>query len=82
MKTAISMPNALYKRAESTALDMGISRNQLFSAAVEEYLNRHNGDLVAKKLNAVYEKLPVEEVTHVLDSNLDSLRRFTKNDTW
>jgi metal-responsive CopG/Arc/MetJ family transcriptional regulator len=41
MKTAISLPDALYREADRTAKQMGIPRSRLFAQAVEEFLNRH-----------------------------------------
>jgi metal-responsive CopG/Arc/MetJ family transcriptional regulator len=40
MKTAISLPDILYEKAEKTALYMGIPRSKLFSMAVEEFIEK------------------------------------------
>jgi hypothetical protein len=50
--------------------------------ALEDYIVRHNGDIVTKKLNEVYEKINQDEFTKDLDAGLESLRTLTKNDTW
>ena len=95
MKTAISLSDALFEKAEKTAEYMGITRSKLFSNALEEYIVRHNGDMITQKLNEVYEKInpvytaeaesrgsPPDEFERDLDIGIESLRELTKNDTW
>ena len=82
MKTAISLSDTLYKKAEQTARDLGIPRSQLYTRALEEYISRHNGEMITKKLNEVYEKINTDEFTADLNAGIESLREFTKNDTW
>jgi metal-responsive CopG/Arc/MetJ family transcriptional regulator len=56
MKTAISVRDDLFKRAEKFSRHKKISRSRLFSEAVEEYLDRQEiGDITAN-LNEVYSK--------------------------
>lgn len=54
MKTAISVRDPLFKRAEKFAKDVKISRSQLFSQAVEEYLDKRESSDLAANLNEVY----------------------------
>jgi metal-responsive CopG/Arc/MetJ family transcriptional regulator len=82
MKTAISLSDTLFEKAEKTAHYMGISRSRLFAMALEDYIVRHNGDMITKKLNEVYEKIDANEFSRELDVGLESLRNLTKNDTW
>jgi hypothetical protein len=42
MKTAISLPDALYLDAEKTAKSLGIPGSQLFALALEEFISHHN----------------------------------------
>lgn len=53
MKTAISLPDALFERAESAAARAGISRSQFYARALAEFLSRHTADEVTATLNAV-----------------------------
>ena len=82
MKTAISLSNALFEKAEKTAQYMGITRSKLFVNALEEYIIRHNGDIITQKLNEVYNKINPDEFVRDLDIGIESLRDLTKNDTW
>jgi predicted transcriptional regulator len=38
MKTAISIPDEVFKRAERIAEKLGVSRSELFTRAMQEYL--------------------------------------------
>ena len=82
MKTAISLSNTLFEKAEKTAQYMGVSRSKLFVNALEEYILRHNGEMITQKLNEVYEKINQDEFAGDLDSGIESLRELTKYDTW
>jgi hypothetical protein len=42
----------------------------------------HNGEMITKKLNEVYEKINQDEFARDLNVGLESLRDLTKNDTW
>jgi hypothetical protein len=54
MKTAISVPDAVFSRAELFARRRKMTRSALFTAAVDEYVQRHRGEDVTRKLNDVY----------------------------
>jgi metal-responsive CopG/Arc/MetJ family transcriptional regulator len=54
MKTAISIPDPLFKAAEEFAKRMGLSRSQLYVVALQEYLRSHKPDQITKQLDAVY----------------------------
>ena len=82
MKTAISISDALFEKAEKTALHMGISRSKLFANALEEYIIKHNGEMITQKLNEAYEKINQNEFSRDLDIGIVSLRELTKNDAW
>ncbi|MCL2380120.1 MAG: ChpI protein [Treponema sp.] len=82
MKTAISISNTLFEKAEKTAHYMGIPRSRLYVIALEEYIARHNGEMITQKLNDVYSKIDQSEFDRDLEIGLESLRNLTKNDTW
>jgi metal-responsive CopG/Arc/MetJ family transcriptional regulator len=54
MKTAISIPDAVFHAAESLAKRLGMSRSELFSRAVEAYIEAHKHDSLREALDAVY----------------------------
>lgn len=59
MKTAISLPDDLYRSAERYAKRTQKSRSQLYAEALSEYLARHVPDEVTADMNVVVEQLGV-----------------------
>ena len=57
MKTAISVPDHVYREAEHYAKRTGKSRSQLYAEALAEYLARHAPDEVTEAMNAVVDEL-------------------------
>lgn len=53
MKTAISIPDDLFDRAERLAKRDRRSRSDVYSAALREYVARHATDEVTEAMNAV-----------------------------
>ena len=54
MKTAISVPDTVFQSADELARELGISRSELYSTAVAEYLAKHRAEDVTARLNEVY----------------------------
>ncbi|MFU8781450.1 MAG: ChpI protein [Kiritimatiellia bacterium] len=54
MKTAISIPDDVFSRAETFAHRRKMTRSRLFTVAVDEYLLHHRDDDVTRRLNDVY----------------------------
>jgi hypothetical protein len=54
MKTAISIPDKLFRSADSFAKRLGLSRSQLYSTAISEYLSKHQSQQVTERLNSIY----------------------------
>ena len=57
MKTAVSLPDAIYDGAERHARRTRKSRSQLYAEALAEYLARHAPDEVTEDMNAVVDQL-------------------------
>lgn len=79
MKTAISIPDQIYDRAEKLARRLGKSRSELYAKAVQNYVDRHQDDDVTAKLNTVYGSEPSE-----LDPVLTDLqtKSWLKHNPW
>jgi metal-responsive CopG/Arc/MetJ family transcriptional regulator len=56
METAISLPDSVFKEAEALAFALGVSRNELYTKALQAYLRKYNRNQILKKLNQVYSK--------------------------
>lgn len=55
MKTAISIPDAIFESAEKLANRLGISRSRLYSDAVNAIVEKYRYSGVTEQLDAVYE---------------------------
>ena len=71
MKTAISIPDPLFKAAERMAERFGISRSELFRRAIREFLGNHENRGVTEALNEVYGS---EHETVKLDELLERMQ--------
>ena len=81
MKTAISIPDRLFKSSERAARKMGVSRSRFITNAVSHYLHDIAQCDVTERLNAVYCGMDQNEsgVSDVLSKlQMKVLRR----DTW
>jgi metal-responsive CopG/Arc/MetJ family transcriptional regulator len=54
MKTAISLPDQLFQRAEEYAASQSLNRSELYVHALEEFLERHAHNSITAQLNALY----------------------------
>jgi metal-responsive CopG/Arc/MetJ family transcriptional regulator len=57
MKTAVSIPDEIFRSAERLARRTKRSRSRLFSDALREYLIRHSPDEITEAVNRVCEDL-------------------------
>ncbi len=53
MKTAVSVPEDIFERAERLARQTKRSRSRLYSEALKEYIERHAADDVTEAMNRV-----------------------------
>jgi len=60
MKTAISIPDPLFKAAERAAKRQKVSRSRLYAKAIHEYLERRRSRGIKQALNEIYIKEPSE----------------------
>jgi metal-responsive CopG/Arc/MetJ family transcriptional regulator len=57
MKTAVSIPEQVFRAAERHAKRARKSRSQLYAEALSEYLARHSPDEVTEAMNRVMEQV-------------------------
>ncbi|HSB11848.1 MAG TPA: ribbon-helix-helix protein, CopG family [Blastocatellia bacterium] len=60
MKTAVSIPDDVFEKAERLARRMKKSRSELFSRALSEYVARHAPDHVTESMNRVCDEIGIE----------------------
>ena len=61
MKTAISIPDELFKSVDQLAAKSGRSRSQIFAEAVKEYIEKRRTRRMLDTLNRVYTGPETEE---------------------
>ncbi len=54
MKTAISLPDALFKSGDTLAKRLGVSRSELYARALADFVAKHRANQITQRLNAVY----------------------------
>lgn len=76
MKTAISIPDKVFKAAEKAAKRLGVSRSELYVRAIQEYLAQHSDDHVTEELNNIYSS---SKAHSQLDSALGKMQSSSLN---
>jgi len=83
VKTAISMPEPLFRRIEHLAHELNVSRSQLISQAAEEFLRRHGARDMIERINAsLPANSPDQTDQMLLDSAASRLADLTRDDQW
>ena len=57
MKTAVSVPDDVFQKAERFAKRTKRSRSEVFTAALREYVSRHSPDEITDAMNRVCSEL-------------------------
>ena len=60
MKIAGSVPDDLFRLAETAARRLRVSRSQLYATAIAEFLLRQETDSITERLNEVYADVPAK----------------------
>jgi len=60
MKTAVSVPDEVFEKAERLARSAGRSRSEVYSAALREYIARHAPDEITEAVDRVVARLGQE----------------------
>lgn len=75
MKTAISIPDAVFEAAEQLAQQQGVSRSELYVQAIRKYVEEHRTDQITERLDALYDDEPSSVDPAVLAIQARSLPR-------
>lgn len=78
MKTAISLPDELFRQAEVAAGRLRISRSELYAKAIESFLRQQSAASVTERLNEVYSGTPAKVEPGLHRAQLKSL----ESDEW
>ncbi len=58
MKTAVSIPDALFEAADELAARLGVSRSELYARALATVIAEEGDDALTTRLDAVYSVEP------------------------
>ena len=80
VKTAISIRDEIFEAAERCAHALGMSRSELYSTAVKEFVFRHSRRRITERLNEVYSR---DDSGSGLDDTLQALQvRSLPTEDW
>lgn len=79
-KTAISMEETLFKKAEELAREMHVSRSHLISQAIEDFLKKHENLKLLHQINRAYESAPALEEKKLLEHAGRKMEEIAKRD--
>ncbi|HWQ14886.1 MAG TPA: hypothetical protein VNL77_18955 [Roseiflexaceae bacterium] len=81
VKTAISLQEELFERAEAAAREMNVSRSRLVAMALEEFIRKRENRKLAEQIDAAYgEGLDDEERAWLAFGRQQMYRRFEADD--
>jgi metal-responsive CopG/Arc/MetJ family transcriptional regulator len=73
MKTAVSLPDDLFRRGEAAAKKLGMSRSKLYATALREYLAQRRSKSITERLNDYYSRHPAKIDPGLMRAQLESL---------
>ena len=73
MKTDISIPNPIFRAAESLAKKMGISLSELYLTALTTYVTEHQKENITDALDQIYTDEPSELEPELVQMQVVSL---------
>jgi predicted transcriptional regulator len=80
MKTAISVPDDIFRQVEEQAHELQMNRSEFFTAAVKRFLNELEEESITTALNAAVKRGGPEH--SIVDSGLARIAELTEGDEW
>ena len=74
MKTAISIPDEIFEKAERAAKLLGVSRSEFYVKAIRDFIERNRRENLTEKLNEIYSD---DELVSRLDPHLMRLQTLS-----
>jgi len=75
MKTAISLPDDLFRQAEAAAQRLRVSRSELYAKAIAEFLRGRQENAITERLNKVYSQREAKVDSGLHRAQLKSLKK-------
>ena len=82
VKTSISLSRSLVENVESLARELNISRNQLLSIAIQEFIERQETKRMVAAINEAYKDLPDEEDRAIQREIQEYHRKLMRDEEW
>jgi metal-responsive CopG/Arc/MetJ family transcriptional regulator len=79
MKTAVSIPDRIFREADLLARRAHKSRSRLYADALREYVDRHAADKITEAMNRVCDSAGEDESSAF---RVAAARRVLKNTEW
>jgi hypothetical protein len=75
MKTAVSIPDSVFRAGELLAKRLKLSRSRLYALALAEYVERREDDAITRRLNASLAANPPESIEFLAEVNRQTALR-------
>ena len=82
VKTAISIDEKIFKRVNTLAKEMHISRSHLFTLAVTDFLIKQENQSILAQLNKAYSDTPTDEEVKVTKSMQFKHGEIIEQESW
>jgi len=82
MKTAISIPDDLFKSVNELSIEMHLSRSHIFADAVMAYLHQQKSEKMLRAINKVYSRAETGEEAAVRKQAKKLYTKTLKNTQW
>jgi predicted transcriptional regulator len=75
MKTAVSIPDDLFRKADELARRLGKSRSQIYREALAEYLLRRDPEAVTQRMDEALEDVEAQPDAWLAEAGRQGLKR-------
>lgn len=82
MKTAISIPDELFKKADKIAKKLGQSRSEFYAFAIKDYVQRKIVSDVTARLDEIYSGLDSRLEPNIRVIQSEALKKNSGKEDW
>ena len=82
VKTAISIPKALFQETDHIAHEMNVARSQVIALALEEFIRRYQNRKLLEQINDAYATPMTTDENESLEIIRSHQRRLTQGEEW
>lgn len=79
-KTAVSLDESVFEKADSLAREMGVSRSKLYETALKAYIEDNENRMLLAELNEAYKDGPTQEELERLEEMKAYQRRLVEGE--